>query len=111
MPLVSIQISVGARVLKPWGIVCVVAIATLWDLYVGVRDGSIGGASSSFTFPPELWDQPVSCNVAMQITVSAAGFKEEESVIHDSLKFILLLYVYFLLMLSCGFLGISPLIN
>jgi len=46
MPLVSVQISVGARVLKPWGIVCVVAIATLWDLYVGVRDGSIGGASS-----------------------------------------------------------------
>jgi len=43
-------------------------------------------------------------------TVSAAGFKEE-SVIHDSLKFILLLNVYILLMLSCGFLGISPLIN
>ena len=56
MPLVSVQISVGPRILKPWGIVSTDITASLWDVFTGVRDGHVAG-SSSFTFPSELRDQ------------------------------------------------------
>ena len=64
--LILVQISLGARILRPWGIVCVVAAATQWQVFIGVRDGSIAG-SSSFTFPPELLEQPVACCVALSL--------------------------------------------
>ena len=59
MPLVSVQISLGARVLRPWGIINPSSGATLWDVFTALKDGSLG----NFTLPLELVDQPVRCSV------------------------------------------------
>ena len=37
MPLVSVQISVGPHILKPWVIVSTDITASLWDVFTGVR--------------------------------------------------------------------------
>ena len=62
MPLVSVQISVGPCILKPWAIVSTDITASLWDVFTGVRDSRVAGLSS-FTFPSELRDQSVSCTI------------------------------------------------
>ena len=67
MPLVSLQVSVGPKILRPWGISSVSPAATVWDLFVDWRDGSIA-SSSNFAFPPELRDQPVRCSVGAAIS-------------------------------------------
>ena len=62
MPLVSVQITAGPRIIKRWGIVNACPTATVWDTYVGIKDGTIESAST-FVFPPEMVDQPVNCSV------------------------------------------------
>ena len=62
MPLVSGQITAGPCIIKRWGIVNACPTATVWDIYVGIKDGTIE-TTSTFQFPPEMVDQPVNCSV------------------------------------------------
>lgn len=65
MPLVSVQISLGPRVLRPWSIIDASSAANLWDVFVGLRDGSLA-CGSYFSISTEI-DQPVKCSVGVAL--------------------------------------------
>ena len=63
----SVQISLGATVLRPWGIVSPSCGSSLWEVFTGLRNGVLE-SDSSFTFPEEVVNQPVRCCVGASLS-------------------------------------------
>ena len=67
MVILSVQICVGLKVLKNWGLHPVNEIATIAEVIKQFAEQQMEGYSSS-VFPDELQDQPFECYIAFAVS-------------------------------------------
>lgn len=63
MILLSVQVCVGVKVIRDWGVLSVNGESLICEVYQGLCTGQIESAEG-FRLPPEYVDSPVSCAIA-----------------------------------------------